>query len=315
MRVLPAAVALALVACTPAPSAPGPLVPGLAKALPAVDEVRLQQGDTTLVFEREGEAWRIRDAAWRADRRWLQPLLLGLANARCDEPRTADPARFARIGVAWPAEAAGGGEASSDASDPARGAAFARPTGRLDFRVEGRDVSVVIGYPQARGGTFVRVDGAPHSCLTSASLRLPAQASQWFDPQLWQVPIEQVAAVVVEEPGAPPLRLVRRDGRFVPDGALLSPTPLPDALAAALAAPRQLDLRAVTPAEPLRVLRLETTDGAAYALALWREAEASWARVVDAPAAEKAWYEGREFRLPVDVAEPLWAPRDALGGR
>ncbi|MGL6290809.1 MAG: hypothetical protein ACRC2H_09000 [Silanimonas sp.] len=315
MRVLPAAVAAALVACTPAPSAPGPLVPGLAKALPAVDEVRLQQGDTTLVFERQGEAWRIRDAAWRADRRWLQPLLLGLANARCDEPRTADPSRFGRVGVAWPVEGSGDGEASTDASNPPQDAAFARPTGRLDFRVDGRAVAVVVGYPQARGGTFVRVDGAPHSCLTSASLRLPAQASQWFDPQLWQVPIEQVTAVIVEEPGAPPLRLVRRDGRFVPDGAMLSPTPLPDALAAALAAPRQLDLRAATSAEAQRVLRLEGPEGGTFALALWRDGDASWARVVDAPAAEKAWYEGREFRLPVDVAEPLWAPREALGGR
>ncbi|MFO0394330.1 MAG: hypothetical protein ACK508_00370, partial [Lysobacteraceae bacterium] len=154
-------VALMLSACSREAAAPAPLVPGLAEALPALAEVRLQQGDASLVFEREGEEWRIRDAAWRADRRWLLPLLLGLANARCDEARTADPARFERIGVAWPAAAG----VSPDG-------AFARPTGRLSFIVDGREMAVVVGYPQARGGTYVRVEGALHSCLSAATLRL-----------------------------------------------------------------------------------------------------------------------------------------------
>lgn len=294
---------LALAACSRAPAPPAALVPGMAKALPSLAEVRLEQGDATLVFERQGEAWRIRDAAWRADRRWLQPLLLGLANARCDEPRTADPARFARIGVAWPAEA----EASPDG-------AFARPTGRLHFTVEGREVAVVVGYPQARGGTYVRVEGAAQSCLSAATLRLPARTSEWFDPQLWQVPIEQVTAVVVEDPGQPALRLVRGEGGFRPEAALVALTPDADALASALAAPRQLDLRAAGDAVPERVLRLEGEGEALYALALWREGEATWVRVLAAPDAVSAWYRGREFRLPTDVADPLWAARRALGG-
>lgn len=300
---LVALVVLGLAACSRAPAPPAPLVPGLAKALPGLAEVRLEQGDTTLVFERQGEAWRIRDAAWRADRRWLQPLLLGLANARCDAPRTADPARFARIGVAWPAAA----EVSTDG-------AFARPTGRLRFSVDGREVAVIVGFPQARGGTFVRVEGAAHSCLSAATLRLPARTSEWFDPQLWQVPIEQVATVVVEDPGQPALRLVRGDGGFRPEGALIALTPDADALASALAAPRQLDLRAAGDAEPERVLRLAGEGGVAYALALWRDGEATWARVLEAPEDASVWYRGREFRLPTNVAEPLWAARGTLGG-
>ena len=294
---------LALAACSRAQAPPSPLVPGLAMALPGLAEVRLEQGDTTLVFERQGEAWRIRDAAWRADRRWLQPLLLGLANARCDEPRTADPARFARIGVAWPAVT----ETSPDG-------AFARPTGRLRFRVDGREVAVVVGYPQARGGTFVRVEGAPHSCLSAATLRLPARTSEWFDPQLWQVPIEQVATVLVEEPGQPALRLVRGENGFRPEAALIALTPDADALASALAAPRQLDLRPAGDAVPERVLRLEDEGEVVYALALWREGDATWARVLEAPEDTSLWYLGREFSLPKDVAEPLWAGRGTLGG-
>ncbi len=300
---LAAAALLALSACSNEPAAPEALVPGLAKALPGLAEVRLQQGDVALVFERQGDEWRIRDAAWRADRRWLQPLLLGLANARCDEPRTADPARFGRIGVAWPAVS----EASPDG-------AFARPTGRLNLTIEGREVSVVIGYPQARGGTYVRVEGAPHSCLSAATLRLPARVSEWFDPQLWRIPIERVTAVMVEDARAAALRLVPGEGGFRPEGAIIALTPDADALASALAAPRQLDLRAAGSAEPMRVLRLEGEGGMVYALAIWREGEATWARVVDAPLDAARWFQGREFRLPTDVAEPLWAERGTLGG-
>lgn len=295
-------VALMLSACSREAAAPAPLVPGLAEALPALAEVRLQQGDASLVFEREGEEWRIRDAAWRADRRWLQPLLLGLANARCDEARTADPVRFGRIGVAWPPTS----EVSPDG-------AFARPTGRLSLTVEGRQVSVVVGYPQARGGTYVRVEGAPHSCLSAATLRLPARVSEWFDPQLWRIPIERVTAVVVEDPGADALRLVPGEGGFRPEGAIIALTPDADALASALAAPRQLDLRAAGSAEPRRVLRLDVDGETAYALAIWRDGEATWARVIAAPDDASAWYQGREFRLPEDVAAPLWADRGTLG--
>lgn len=298
----------ALGGCAEQAKAPGPLVPGLAAALPSLDRVAVQQGDDTLVFERAGNAWMIRGAAWRADRRWLQPLLLGLAQARCDEPRTADPARYGRIGVAWPPESASAGDA----------AAFARPTGRLVLALDGREVAVVVGYPQARGGTFVRVEGAPHSCLTARSLRLPAQASQWFDPQLWELPLEQVAVVSVEDAGAPPLRLLRREDRFVAEGQGLPLTPMPDALVAALAAPRQQDLRPSPEAgaarsEAWRVLRLELVDGRTYAIALRREDGWTWARAIAVPEAEAAAFDRREFLLPPEVADPLSTPRDGLG--
>lgn len=302
MRTAAPVALMLLAACSKAPGTPEPLAPGLTTALPTLAEVRLEQGDTVLVFERRGDDWRIRDAAWRADRRWLQPLLLGLAGARCDEPRTADPERFDRIGVAWPA-----------AEDVSPDGAFARPTGRLTLLVEGRELAVIIGYPQARGGTFVRVEGAPHSCLSAAALRLPARVSEWFDPHLWRVPIERVVAVTIEDPDVPALRLVPGEGGFRPEGALLALTPDADALASALSAPRQRDLRAASDAAPQRVVRVASDAGVSYALGVWREGGATWARVLDAPDAEASWYAGREFQLAEDVAQPLWADPRRLG--
>ena len=296
---------VAIGGCDRAPTPPERLVPGLAEALPRLAEVRIEQDGVDLTVERHGEDWRIRDAEWRVDRRWLQPLLLSLANARCDEPRTADAARFERIGVAWPpAESGGDG-------------AFARPTGRVVVAIGGREAAVVIGFPQARGGTFVRVEGAPHSCLTAATLRLPARPGEWFDPQLWRVSIDSITAVQVDDPEQAPIRLFPRDGRFVREGDLVALTPMPDALAAALASPRHIDRRAVEASSPAwrtpeRVLRLEHR-GDPLALALRRDGVQTWARVVEAPEAERTMFGRREFLLPADVAEPLWTSRAALG--
>ena len=297
-----------LAACAERPSVPEALVPDLAEALPSLQRVQLEQGGTTLVFERAGDTWRIDGAEWRADRRWLQPLLLGLAQARCDEPRTAEPARFARIGVDWP---------PAPATSGADGA-FARPTGRLFLEIGGRETGIVVGFPQSRGGTFVRVEGAPHSCLTAATLRLPARTSEWFDPHLWAITPAQLASVSVEDPGSAPVRLVRRDDRFVVEGQVLALTPMPDALVAALAAPRQVDLRPRpagddATAAPQRVLRLVIEEGVTYALGLRREGEQTWAQGIDVPEADRAAFAGREFLLPPDVADPLWTSREDLG--
>lgn len=298
-----------LAACAKAPE-PEPLVPGLAAALADLPAVVVEQGGETLRMERAGPHWRLPEAAWRADRRWLQPLLLGLAEARCDEPRTADPGRFARIGVDWP-----------PAAEASPGAAFARPTARIRLAVAGREWAVVVGHPHPRGGTYVRVEGAAHSCLSFTDLRLPARPGEWLDPRLWQWPPSELRTLSVEDPGQPPLRLVQREGRFLPEGALLALSPLPDALAAAASAPRQQGLRprselepATGEAAPVRRLRLEHADGRRYGLALYREGARIWAVVDEAPEAERDEFARRAFELPPDVATPLLTALDALRG-
>jgi hypothetical protein len=297
--------ALSLAGCRGEPAAPTPLLPGFVEALPGLDRVELEQGDQRFVLLRDGEHWRIEGAGWRADRRWLQPLLLGLAEARCDEPRTADPGRFARIGVAWP-----------PASAVAEGEAFARPTGRVSLSLGGQVRQVVVGYPPARGGTFVRVEGAPHSCLTRTDLRLPARAADWFDPRLWAPAPAPPAAVTIQDRAALPLLLLRQGEHYLADGQAVALSPLADGLVAALLAPRQVGLRALAAdrAEAERVLRFESPVAAEYTVALRREADGTWAEVLAAPAGQGADFAGREFLLPPDVAEPLWASRGNLGG-
>lgn len=298
--------ALLLGGCAPAPEGPGPLLPGLDRALPTLDRVVVEQGDGVLALRRDGDRWLIDGAAWRADPRWLQPLLLGLAEARCDEPRTADPQRYGRIGVAWP---------PTGALD--EGAAFARPTARLALAFAGSERRVVVGHAHPRGGTFVRVEGAPHSCLTRVDLRLPARAADWLDPMVWSPPPGPPAWIEVSDGDAPALRLVARDGRYVADSRTGPPVDArADALAAALQNLRQRGLREPPAAAATggRVLRFETTDGGRWALAIERDGAATLARIIEAPPAQGDGHEGLAFELPPDVADPLWADRAALAG-
>ncbi len=299
------AVLLMLTACSDAPPSPPALLPGFSEALPALDRIVIEQSEERLVLLREGEHWRIDAAGWRADRRWLRPLLLGLAEARCDEPRTADPSRFGRIGVAWPSVPA-----------IAEGEAFARPTGRLSFELAGERRQVIVGYPHPRGGAFVRVESAPHSCLTRIDLRMPARAADWFDPQLWAEPPATPDTVWVEDASAPALALRLRGQHYHVDADVLNPSPLADGLVAALLAPRQQGLRASAAGEdpPFeRILRFESPASARYVLALRREGEQTWARVLAAPPRHGSGFAGREFLLTPDVAVPLWTPRSAFG--
>jgi len=291
--------------CERTPQPPPALLPGFAAELPGLGHIIVEQSGERFELRREGEQWSIAAAAWRADQRLLHPLLLELAAARCDEPRTADAARFARIGVAWPPVAAS-----------AEGATVARPIGRLTLVVDGHESQVIIGHPHPRGGTFVRVEGAPHSCLTAARLRLPARAADWFDPRLWATAPGAPDVVTIEDAGAAPLVLRRHGERYLAAGQTVAFSPLADGLVAALLAPRQQGMRplpADAPPAAVRVLRFDAPPGASHALALRRDGVQTWARVVAAPTGQGAGFAGREFLLAADVADPLWASRESLG--
>ncbi len=307
-----AALAVGAVVVLRAPQSPeiAPLLPGLKAALPELQSLELSQADTTLTLRREPKDWLIEDARWPADSRWLQPLLLGLADAQCDEPRTAKPSRFEEIGVAWP---------PAQQSAPTDGA-FAQPTARVTVLIEGQPQSVVIGFARSRGGTFVRVEGQASSCFTRTDLRLPATPAEWFEPRLLSIPMAEVETVQLGEGSAPPLRLVVREGHAIPEGQAMSLTPLPDALVSALVNLRLNRVMALGDApQAQRVMQLSLADGRGVRVALWREGATTWANL-QASGGDAEWLqfaqrlEGRRFSLPPDVADPLWASRASLGG-
>lgn len=290
---------LAMVAgCSPRQSAPALLLPGLDETLAEFEGFELEQQDQRLVFSRRGDEWWIEGSEWPADRRLWQPLLLSLAQARCDEPRTADPVRFARIGLGWPALA--DGQATT---------AFHQPTARLHLEIRGQAQVLRIGHPERQGGTFVLVEGAAHSCLTRSRLRLPATVGEWFDPRLHDWRSAAIQTIAIEDPGRPPQRLQRHEGHWQLAGQ--APGPAAEALAQAIAHALQLQWqpRSATP-DVDRRLRVTLDNGAEWVFALRREGVHTWV-AVEAPA--KPRYLDREFRLSPEAAEPLWGDPAAFG--
>lgn len=280
--------ALLLSGCARPPEEAAALLPALAPAAERLDRIQLAQGDEEMVFVRREGRWWIEDAEWPVARAWLDPLLLGLLDARCDEPRTARAEHFGQLGLAWPAE-----------SDPAAvGGAFARPTGRLSLHLAAAPTHLVLGYPHPRGGGFVRVEGAASSCLTHTDLRLPATPAEWWEPALLDAPWQTLAALGMADGAEAPVWLDEDED---------------DAALAAASGLRQIGIRPVRwPLPPAqRRLYLQTPDGRRLMIELRGTPEATWARV-DEPSLR---YAGREFRLPHDVAATLWLPLPADGVR
>lgn len=277
-------VGLLLAGCRPAPEAPTPLLPALADRTATLDRISLAQAGGKRMLVRQEGRWWIENEHWPVSRGWLDPLLVALLDARCDEPRTARPEHFARLGLVWP----------PTEIDPMAGMAFARPTGRLGFYFGPTPTYLYIGHPHPRGGSFVRVEGAPASCLSHADLRLPVTLSEWREPLLLDAPWWAPLAVGVAEAEAGPVQWLRPD------------EPAHAALWSAAASLRQIELRpAVLPLPPAqRRLHLRAADGRLKVIELRGRPERTWARV-DAP---EPRYAGREFRLPHDVAVALWMP-------
>ncbi|MFN9966455.1 MAG: DUF4340 domain-containing protein [Lysobacteraceae bacterium] len=295
---------LLLAACQRTEREPDLLVPGFATGAPRMARIELEQGDgDALAFVRRDGRWWIDGADWPVARGWLDPVLTGLLTARCDEPRTSRPDRFAVLGLDAPR------------ATPPEGGAFARPTGRWTFPLPDGDVRLVVGYPHPRGGTYVRVEGAASSCYTLADFRLPATRAAWFEAALLDPPFDRPVAVGVEADGLPAVWLAAGEG-----GARLASPPLPGvpkvslpampgdaavvALAVAASGLRQVDVRVATePGDAPRRLRLLDAAGSERVLELRGTPGETWVRVRD----DAPRYARREFRLPPDVAAPLWA--------
>jgi hypothetical protein len=96
------------------PTAGAALLPSLANELSTVSGLTLRKGSATpsVTLHKMGEQWTVAERAdYPADVAKLRKLLLALRDARIVEEKTADPARFAAIGVEDPLDPAAAGAA------------------------------------------------------------------------------------------------------------------------------------------------------------------------------------------------------------
>jgi hypothetical protein len=304
-RVLAVLAAFALAACTPQATEPMPVLPGLQAKLGTIAAVELRgPGNTTLVtLERAPDGWRVRErTGWRADRAALVRLLADLAGARREEPRTAQPEKYPRIGV----------EPVADAAPDSSGV-------EVDARGAGWDYALVVGTAPPTGrGRYVRVPTEPGAWLTRPDFAFPRTPAGWLDTHLLDEPLAHVEYVQSRDAAGHAFEIVHRDDRFrIADApsAAMGDSYEGDKLAGALEGLRLEDVAADDGAAAERVVRFGLRDDRVLQLEAWRVEGRVWARVLECDAggcAPRGRFEGRRFLLPAHAAAKLLLTREQI---
>lgn len=277
--------------------APPAVLPGLEGAVNAVDRVVLSfPGQTAITLQRDATAWHWVERDWPADAARIRPLLLSLAAARCDEPKTARPANYPRIGVE-PVTAPG-----------AQSVQVLLMAGERRF-------GVLLGRDHAQGGRYLRSTDATGSCLSRTRPLAGAAPSDWLDTSLVDRPASHWRAIELRDSAGSALSLKRNGDRFAVSGRMPGESSAPDALAAALSDLQMDDVRRSRPPQPVqRTLRYLSDDGA-ITISLWRDDGAVWFQLTGEGgemAVIPAAASDRVFQLPPHRVEALLAPPAAL---
>ena len=248
--------------------------PGLADRLARASTIEVARHDGRVTLRRDGERWTIAErGGYPARPERVRELLVGLAELRLTEPRTANPDLLSRLGL----------------EDPLQAGA----TGTLLRVLDGAGAplaELVIGRRRVRTGG---------NLPETAYVRRPAETQAWLaegripadhDPNLWlpreiaNLPRERLREVVITRPGAEPFAVRRGPD---PDGELsLAPLPEgrepdPDRLSAVARAFEALTLTDVRPeaeaaGEEAGEGRWTFTDGLVIRARLRRDGEALW---------------------------------------
>jgi hypothetical protein len=285
-----------------------PLFPGLLDRVNEVRTVRVMAPGKTLTAQAGEKGWSLAEkGGYPVEPRELRELVLGVANLRLVEAKTADPARLKRL----------------ELDNPAAEAAKSR---QVELLGEGGEpiAAVVVGkgkpglYGGGRGGVYVRRAGEPQSWLAAGELEVPGDALDLMDQTVVDIPAEQVARVTLRPAGgAAPIRLHRPDpaaqafavDAALPEGRALDPGSV-DQVAGALSG---LTLQDVKPAADLAVpadaprSRFETVDGVAVeaTVATLGEGDAAerWV-LLEASTADPAAGAAESAAKPSDPAAP-----------
>jgi len=176
-----------------------PLVTGLAANAGRIARVEISQGEKSVVLALDGNAWVVANRGnYPARAEAVRSLLVKMAEADLVEPKTNMKDRFGLL----------------ELEDPAGKDAKSRLVRLLDAK-GGVISEVVIGkkrfdaFGANRAGTYVRRPNETQTWLASADLEASVGAKDWVAPAVLDVQPAKIAAVTIEVPGEPPLKLVR----------------------------------------------------------------------------------------------------------
>lgn len=184
--------------------------PGLAAQLPDATRLSITSATSSVLMVRQNDHWSIADRDfYPAQTPQLRQLFAGLANLKLREPRTANPALFARLGVDDPTTA--GSTAVLVKVENTAGDVLAQVIiGHRSLRSQG-------GLPESE---YIRRPGEDQSWLAEGKLPADADPQAWLPRDIVDIAHDKIAHVVVTR-GASRVELAGADGKFT----LVAPPP------------------------------------------------------------------------------------------
>jgi len=174
----------------------GPMLPALGERLNQLEALRIiGAGNASLATLQRGDAgWTLAERqGYPVDAGKLRALLVGLAEARRVEAKTANPDLHARLGV------------EDIAAADAKGVV-------LELLGGGDPLRIIVGENNARGqGTYLRLEGDPQSWLVDRSIAVERRPVEWLQRELVNLPTSRIASVEVTPAGGPTIRIGRAD--------------------------------------------------------------------------------------------------------
>jgi len=317
------------------------LLPTLADSIRQVAEIEIRQGDTSVVLEKTGDSWGLKNrGGYPVDVAKVRTLLVSLGEAELIETKTRRADRYAALELEEPAEK----------SAKSRLVRIAGAKGDVIAEVViGKKRPEAYGTGKA-GGTYVRKPGDPQSWLANVDLEPSLAVKDWAKTSVLTMDTAKISRISIEIPGEQALKAERpaagardkgakddkdaKDAKtpaepaklgfvgFPSEGKKLKDATAAEAIARAVSSIEMEDVRkpAASPAAGVGVVKIESADGPTTTLRLRKDGDEHWLSVIATGEGEakKAAEEisgrtkGWEFKVPALKAESILKKRADL---
>ncbi len=179
----------------------GPVFPGLVGKLKDVTAIVVRDGQHTLTVHRlDGGSWGIAELSdYPVQPDKVRELVNGLVQLEKTEAKTSHPDLYARLSV----EDVTTPDAKS--KEVTLQTAEGQPVAQLLVGIAGTGIGT-------EGATYVRIPGDPQTWLARGSLNPSAEAHDWVETRLIQLPTADIREVRIVQPDGATLTAVREGG-------------------------------------------------------------------------------------------------------
>lgn len=241
------------------------LMPGLKDRINDIDKVTVTAADAaeSLTIARSGDEWQVVEkGAFPADVGKLREVLLALAVARKLEQKTANPERFAQLGVAGPD--AGSGT-------------------RLEIAGDDLQYVVIVGNVAQGKNRYVRMADDEQSWLIDKNPDLPATGGGWLAAELLDIDASRIQSVSIRHEDGETIRLHKTSQDSanynvadIPEGRELSYATVANGIAGALNDLTLEDVRRSDTGELTTTSVFTTFDGLEISVRRYTDGDDAW---------------------------------------